>query len=250
MTRQKYVMGNWKMNGSSQTIHALLQHIHSIKVPDNQHVVVFPPAIYIEKTSWELRNSQLKWGAQNLSEFEEGAYTGEVSAKMLKDLKCEYVLIGHSERRQYYSESDLLAFKKIQRALSAGLKPVLCVGETLEEYKNHRTKQKVLAQIESVLKSPEILANLDKIIIAYEPIWAIGTGLTADPHDVQKIHQFIRETFMDTDEQKGMQLSIVYGGSVKGSNARQLFAMPDIDGVLVGGASLVGGEFKEICHAM
>lgn len=250
MSRQKYVMGNWKMNGRHETLHALLQHIQSIQVPSNQEVVVFPPYVYLEKTAWELRNSHLKWGAQNISAYEDGAYTGEISGGMLKDVKCSYVLVGHSERRQYFAETDALLLQKITQALKVGLKPVLCVGETLTDYQGNQTQQKVLAQLESVLKSPSVLSMWNDIIIAYEPVWAIGAGLTPDPEKVRKVHRFIREAVAETSEAHGETLSLLYGGSVKATNAKQFFMMPEVDGLLVGGASLIGEEFKAICHAM
>jgi triosephosphate isomerase len=250
MSRQKFIMGNWKMNGTKESIHALLQQIKSIQLRNNIHAVVFPPYVYLEKVAWELRNSYLKWGAQNVSEHDDGAYTGEISIHMLKDLGCDYVIIGHSERRQYFHETPELIAKKFLKAAKAGIKTVLCVGETLEEHKSHETKQKILAQVESVLKYEASLEYLPSLIMAYEPVWAIGTGLTATPVEAQEIHQFIREIFSETDEKLALKLPILYGGSVKASNAKELFAMPDIDGALIGGASLMGEEFQAICHMM
>lgn len=250
MARQRFVMGNWKMNGTKDTVHALLQQIKSIQLAQGVNAVVFPSYVYLEKIAWELKHSQIKYGAQNVSEYDDGAYTGEISANMLKDMACEYVLIGHSERRQYFHETPEMVMQKFLKAVKAGLRPVLCVGETLQEHQSHQTEQKIWAQLESVLKSPATLQYLPSLIIAYEPVWAIGTGLTATPQEAQKVHGFIRELVSEVDEKLALDMPILYGGSVKASNAKQLFAMADIDGALVGGASLIGEEFQAICHAM
>ena len=250
MVRQRFVMGNWKMNGNTETLHALLQEIKSLQPAEGVTAVVFPPFVYLEKSAWELKHSHLKFGAQNVCQFDNGAYTGEISASMLKDMDCEYVLIGHSERRQYFNETNESILQKCVNSAKAGLRPVLCVGETLEEYNSHQTQQKVLVQLESVLKSPTLLPYLNLMIIAYEPVWAIGTGLTATPQQAQKVHGFIREVVAEVDETLALKMPILYGGSVKSSNAKQLFVMADIDGALVGGASLIGEEFRSICHAM
>jgi len=251
MSRDKFVMGNWKMNGTKETVHALLHEISTLHLSSpHAHAVVFPPYVYLEKVAWECRHAMIKWGAQDVSPYENGAYTGEVSAPMLKDMGCEYVLIGHSERREYFGETNEMIAQKFLQAAKAGLRPVLCVGETLEDHRTHNTQQKVLAQLESVLKYPIALKYLPQLIVAYEPIWAIGTGLTATPDEAQRVHAFIREIAAECSKEFADHLSILYGGSVKASNAKALFAMPDIDGGLVGGASLVGEEFKSICHAM
>lgn len=248
VSRQKFVMGNWKMHGNHEVNHALLEQIKSVQVPPSLQVVVFPPFVYIEKTSWELRNSKIQWGGQNVCAHEEGAYTGEVSAKMLKDLGCGYALIGHSERRQYFKETLEEILDKAICAAKAGLKPVLCVGETLAERHEKKTEQKILAQLESVIKSPQFFPYLSSLVIAYEPVWAIGTGLTATPDEAQKVHAFIREVVEEVDANLAKQISILYGGSIKSTNAKSLLSMPDIDGGLVGGASLIGEEFLKICH--
>ncbi len=250
MTRSRFVMGNWKMNGTKDTIHALLQQIKSIQLAAGVNAVVFPSYVYLEKVGWELKHSQIKYGAQNVSEYDDGAYTGEISAKMLKDTGCEYVLIGHSERREYFHETPEMILQKILKAAKAGLRPVLCVGETLQEHQSHHTEQKIWEQLKSVLKSSTALQYLPSLIIAYEPVWAIGTGLTATPQEVQKVHGYIRELVSEVDEKLASTMPILYGGSVKASNAKQLFTMPDVDGALIGGASLIGEEFRAICHAM
>lgn len=252
--REKFVMGNWKMNGSQETIHALLTHIKSILIPNNErqqkHIVVFPAFVHLAKTAWMLRQTCLEWGGQNVSAYERGAYTGEISAEMLKDVDCRYVLVGHSERRQYFNETNSIIARKIFASVKAGIRPVLCVGETREDYEAKKTKEKVWAQLDPVLKCENVYPFLSSLMIAYEPVWAIGSGLTASPQHAQDVHKFIREIFADISDSLAGQIPIIYGGSVTAKNIAQIFAMPDIDGCLVGGASLRGEEFQAICHAM
>lgn len=248
MSRQKLIMGNWKMNGDKATLHALIQHIKAIKPYPNSEVVVFPPYVYLEKTAWELRNSSIQWGGQDVSQYDNGAYTGEISASMLVDIGCKYVLLGHSERRHLMGETDEMIAHKFIKAVQAGLKPVLCVGETQDERLSHRTEQIVLAQLESVLNLPAVADLLPQMVIAYEPVWAIGTGLTATPLEAQKVHVMLREALREKNKTLADHVPIIYGGSVKSSNAKHLFEMPDIDGALIGGASLNGEEFHDICH--
>jgi triosephosphate isomerase len=247
MPRQKLIMGNWKMNGDKTTLHALVQHIKGIKPIAHSEIVVFPPYVYIEQVAHELKNSPISVGGQNLSQDENGAHTGEISAQMLVDVGCKYVLIGHSECRQRGETEEMLQHKFI-KASQVGLKPVFCVGETQEEHLQHRTEQIVLAQLESVLNLRAVSGFLPQMVVAYEPVWAIGTGLTATPQEAQKVHVMLREAIREKDKTLAEKISIVYGGSVKASNAKQLFEMPDIDGALIGGASLNGEEFKTICH--
>ncbi|MDX2163876.1 MAG: triose-phosphate isomerase [Gammaproteobacteria bacterium] len=240
-------MGNWKMNGDRTTLHALVQHIKGIKPVADSEIVVFPPFVYIEKVAYELRNSPISVGGQNLSQDENGAHTGEISAEMLVDVGCKYVLIGHSECRQRGETGETLQHKFI-KAVLAGLKPVLCVGETQAQRLEHKTEQIVLAQLESVLNLPAVASFLPQMTVAYEPVWAIGTGLTATPQEAQKVHEMLRGAIREKDKTLAEKISILYGGSVKGNNAQHLFEMPDIDGALIGGASLNGEEFKTICH--
>jgi triosephosphate isomerase (TIM) len=240
-------MGNWKMNGTKASVHALLQHIKRIKPEDNSEVVIFPSYIHLEKASWELRDSALKLGAQNMSQFADGAYTGEVSAAMLKDIGCEFVLLGHSERRHVMHESDQTIAEKCLRSAEVGLRPVLCVGETMEQRKKKLTEKIVLAQLQSVLNLRDFQAFLPQLILAYEPVWAIGTGLTATPQQAQEVHLLLRQALQEHDE-KLVNIPIIYGGSVKANNAQYLFMEPDIDGALIGGASLNGQEFSDISH--
>ncbi len=247
MPRQKLIMGNWKMNGDKTTLHALVQHLKGIKPVEHSEVVVFPPYIYIEKVAHELRSSPISIGGQNLSQDNNGPHTGEISAEMLVDVGCQYVLIGHSECRQRGETEEMLQHKFI-KAAQAGLKPVLCVGETQEQHLRHLTEQIVLAQLESVLNLRAVAGFLPQMVVAYEPVWAIGTGLTATPKEAQTVHAMLREALREKDKALAEIIPIVYGGSVKASNAKQLFEMPDIDGALIGGASLVGEEFHSICH--
>lgn len=250
MSRPKLIMGNWKMNGDKTTLHALTQHIKAIKPRPHSEIVVFPPYVYIEKTGWELRNTGIHLGAQDVSVYDNGAYTGEISAAMLADIGCKYVLIGHSERRHVMGETNEQVTHKFIKAVQAGLKVVLCVGETQDQRLKHLTEQIVLAQLESVLNLRALADFMSQLVIAYEPVWAIGTGLTATPQEAQKVHALLREAVREKDKKLAETISIIYGGSVKASNVKHLFEMPDIDGVLVGGASLNGEEFHEICHAV
>jgi triosephosphate isomerase len=207
-----------------------------------------PPFVYLQEVGRLLKDTDVSLGAQSVCAEPQGAFTGEVSAAMLKDVGCRYVLVGHSERRQIYGESDALVARKFLAAQSQALVPVLCVGETLEEREAERTLQVVSRQLEAVL-SVSGVAALKLAVIAYEPVWAIGTGRTASPEQAQEVHAMIRGKVAALDATIGGSVRILYGGSVKASNARELFAMPDIDGGLVGGASLNADEFARICAA-
>jgi triosephosphate isomerase len=195
-----------------------------------------------------LQESQIGLGAQDVCAENGGAFTGQVSASMLKDVGCRYVIVGHSERRRLYHEDDALIARKFAAALRSGLTPVLCVGETLEEHEAHHTEAVVARQLDAVT-AMHGLASFAHAIVAYEPVWAIGTGRTASPQQAQAVHAFLRSRIAAQDANIGGQLRILYGGSVKGGNAAELFAMPDVDGGLVGGASLSADEFKQICAA-
>lgn len=250
MIRRQWIGGNWKMNGTVDFITELLNSLSS-KLDDFllADVTIFPSFVYLELVNALLGESVIKLGAQNLSQHEVGAYTGEVSANMLKEVGCQYVLVGHSERRQLFGESSDLVGQKYAIALNNGLIPVLCVGETKEQREAGETQQIILEQINAVTAHVG-LASLLKGIVAYEPVWAIGTGLTATPEQAQEVHEFIRKSIALEDEFVAENLCIVYGGSVKGSNAAELFAMPDIDGGLIGGASLKAEEFITICQSV
>ncbi|MEW5966527.1 MAG: triose-phosphate isomerase [Pseudomonadota bacterium] len=244
--RKKLVAGNWKMNGSLAENAALLAAVKPALAGIEAAVCV--PFPYLAQAQAALAGSSIAWGAQNLSEQGKGAFTGEVSASMLLDFGCRYVIVGHSERRSLYGESDALVAKKYLAAQAAGLTPILCVGESLEERESGVTEQVVARQLDAVIAAAGV-ASLAKAVVAYEPVWAIGTGKTASPEQAQAVHAFIRGKIAGLDAAVAAGLVIQYGGSVKASNAAELMAQPDIDGGLIGGASLVADEFIAICRA-
>lgn len=243
---RKIIAGNWKMNGNARTVTALLKAVANIQV--DAKVIVFPSYVYLPLTQHLLHSSKILWGAQNVAVEEEGAFTGEIAGSMLKDFGCSYVLVGHSERRSLFGESNEMVAEKFIAAQRDGLTPMLCVGETQQQREAGETEQVVSQQIDAVIQAAGISA-FENSVIAYEPVWAIGTGLTATPEQAQQVHQQIREQIAQKDAKIANQLSILYGGSVKPANAAELFAQPDIDGGLVGGASLDAESFKQICEA-
>lgn len=206
------------------------------------------PFPYLFQAQQALSGSNVSWGAQDVHPLEKGAYTGEVSAAMLRDFGCAYVIVGHSERRTYYAESSRLVAEKFMAAQRAGMTPILCAGETLEERESGVTEEVVAAQLDALIQLGGVQA-LRKAVVAYEPVWAIGTGKTATAEQAQAVHAFIRQRVARHDGGVAAELLILYGGSVKAGNAATLFAMPDIDGGLIGGASLVADEFLAICRA-
>lgn len=247
--RQSLVVGNWKMSGSYQSIQALLESLkQGIAKVTKAEVGVCPPFVYLQQVSGLLAGSPITWGAQNLSDEAPGAFTGEIAANMLLDFKCKYVIVGHSERRNLYGESDDLVAKKFAVAQATGLIPILCIGELLEEREAGKTESVVQRQLDAVLKLQGISA-FSKAVVAYEPVWAIGTGKTATPQQAQEVHAFIRQQLAKHDANVAQTVQMLYGGSVKGSNAAEILAMPDIDGGLIGGASLKADEFLTICQA-
>ncbi len=247
--RQKLVAGNWKMNGGLQANQSLLKEVVSgLSGLSEVAVAVCVPFPYLAQAQSLLAGTPVAWGAQTLSEKPPGAFTGEVSGSMLLDFACRYVLVGHSERRTLYGESNALVAEKFAAALAAGLRPVLCVGETLAEREAGRTAEVVSAQMSAVLDRTGVDA-FAKAVVAYEPVWAIGTGKTASSAQAQEVHAAIRAQVARADAKVAEGLQILYGGSVKPSNAAELFGMPDIDGGLIGGASLVAGDFLAICQA-
>lgn len=246
--RRKFVAGNWKMHGNLVDNDALLSGILAGIDEVKADVAVCVPFPYLHQTKARLAGSKVAWGAQNLSQHPKGAYTGEVSALMLNDFECRYVIVGHSERRALYGESDALVAEKYAAAQTAGLIPILCVGETLQERESGITEAVVSRQLEAVLNKSGVI-SLANAVIAYEPVWAIGTGRTASPEQAQAVHAFIRRKIRDLDAEVADHLLILYGGSVKAANAAELFAQPDIDGGLIGGASLNAEEFLAICRA-
>ena len=247
--RKPLVAGNWKMYGTRAENAALVRTLLDRLQPGARaEVLVCPPFVYLWETGRLLKDSEVALGAQSVCAESLGAFTGEVSGAMLRDVGCRYVLVGHSERRQLYGESDSLVARKFMAAQAQGLVPVLCVGETLEEREGGRTTEVVARQLEAVLSVSGVGA-LASAVIAYEPVWAIGTGRTASPEQAQEVHAMIRGKVAALDATIASSVRILYGGSVKASNARELFAMADIDGGLVGGASLKAEEFAQICAA-
>lgn len=247
--RERLVAGNWKMHGSLTENKALLDGIAAgMAGVQGVRCAVCVPYPYLFQAQFALQNTAILWGAQNVSQHAKGAYTGEVSAAMLRDFGCTMVIVGHSERRALYGEDDATVADKFLAAQQGGLLPVLCVGETLDEREKGITAQVVERQIQAVLNKAG-LEGFKRCVIAYEPVWAIGTGKTATPQQAQEVHAFIRGLFAPHDADLAENLVILYGGSVKGGNAAELFGMPDIDGGLIGGASLNADEFMAICRA-
>lgn len=246
--RQPLVAANWKMNGSIQNNQSLLERIKQNLGNVQAEVVICPPFVYLQQVKDLLQGSPINWGAQNVSQESSGAFTGEVAVSMLVDFNCKYVIVGHSERRSLYGESDELVAKKFAQVQAAGLYPILCVGELLEEREAGQTETVVKRQLDAVIQLRGV-ASLAQSVIAYEPVWAIGTGKTATPQQAQEVHAFIRQQIAQQDKSIADKVQILYGGSVKGNNAAELFAMSDIDGGLIGGASLNADEFLTICQS-
>lgn len=247
--RRVLVAGNWKMHGNQADATALVSGIvRGLPKVRNADLAVCPPYILIPLVAALLKGGAVAWGGQNLSAHPSGAYTGEISATMLKDYGCTYVIVGHSERRALYGEDDTVVAEKFGAAQTAGLIPILCVGETLAERERGETEGVVAHQLDAVVGRHGI-ASLKNAVIAYEPVWAIGTGKTASPQQAQDVHAFIRSRLAARDPAVADGLRILYGGSVKGANAKELFGQTDIDGGLIGGASLQAEEFLTICRA-
>ena len=246
--RQPMVAGNWKMNGSSDSVKELIEGVKAGVGAANAEVVVCPPFVYIASVAAAAAGSDIKLGAQNMCDQDAGAFTGEVSGPMLKDVGCEYVVIGHSERRAMYGETDEVTAVKYGAVLKNGLKPIFCIGETLEEREGGITEEVVGRQIDAILKSDGV-ASLANAVLAYEPVWAIGTGKTASPEQAQAVHAFIRNKIAEQDKVIAEGLRILYGGSMNPGNAAELRSQPDIDGGLIGGASLKAEDFLAICTA-
>lgn len=249
--RKSLVVGNWKMNGLRANNRPLIETVRdrvAAAVGMVTEVAICPPFVYLADTEALLKGSTVSWGAQNLSQYEGGAYTGEVAPSMLADLGCRFVIIGHSERRTLFGESDHVVAEKFIAAQRAELTPIVCIGESLEEREQGVTNKVVRRQLDAILKRIDV-TTFAKAILAYEPIWAIGTGRTATSEQAQEVHAFIRSYIASYNSEVAQYLRILYGGSVKGSNAHQLFTMPDVDGGLIGGASLKAEEFLTICQA-
>lgn len=252
--RARLVAGNWKMHGSRQANASLLDALlagsrRGGAQPADCACAVCVPFPYLEQVATRLAGSTIAWGAQNLSEHAAGAYTGEVSGAMLVEFGCRYVIVGHSERRQLFGERDAQIAAKFAAAQANGLTPILCVGETLEAREANRTEAVVAAQLDAVVATAGAAA-LRHAVLAYEPVWAIGTGKTASAEQAQAVHAFLRARLAQQDASVAQALTILYGGSVKAANAAEIFAMPDVDGGLIGGASLVAEEFLAIVAAV
>ena len=237
------------MHGSGARTRALIAGVcEGVRELAEVDVGVCPPFVYVADAAAAIGDAPVRLGAQTCAGVEEGAFTGEVSAGMLADVGCSFVLVGHSERRTLYGESDAEVARKAELALAAGLSPVICVGETLAEREARRTEETVGRQLDAVLERLDC-GGLARIVIAYEPVWAIGTGRTATPEQANAVHAFLRGRVSAHDPNVGAALRILYGGSVKAENAARIFAEPDVDGGLIGGASLDAGQFVDICRA-
>jgi len=247
--RKPLVAGNWKMNGSSESNQSLINGIlEGINQVSDVDVLVCPPYVYISQVAQLLEGSTVALGGQDVAKEESGAHTGKISVSMLTDVGCKYVIIGHSERRPYYHDRAEVVAEKFIAAQKGGMIPILCVGELLEEREAGQTEAVVKEQLQGVVAHTGIKA-LENAVIAYEPVWAIGTGKTATPQQAQDVHAFIRNLIRKEDNDVAENLRILYGGSVKAANAKELFSQSDIDGGLIGGASLAADEFIAICQA-
>jgi triosephosphate isomerase len=247
--RRPLVAGNWKMHGSRAEAERLVGSLIARgAAAGDAEVVVCPPFVHLADVGRQLAGSPIVLGAQSVCAEEAGAYTGEVAASMLADLGCRYVIVGHSERRAMYGEDDALVARKFQAAQRYGLVPILCVGESLAERDGGATREVVLRQLDAVLEATGRDA-FTRAVVAYEPVWAIGTGRTATPEQAQEVHGLIRVRVAEKDARIAASLRVLYGGSVKAGNAGRLFAMPDVDGGLIGGASLKAEDFTAICRA-
>lgn len=243
--RRPLVVGNWKMNGTKKSVAELIDQFLLLWQGVHQaETAVCAPFVHLGQVARQLAESNVVFGAQDVSPYADGAYTGDISAAMLSDMFCHFVIVGHSERRQYYQESNELVAQKCSVVLEAKMIPVVCVGESLEQREAKETLAIIEAQLQAVIDEVG-LAGLNKSVIAYEPVWAIGTGKTATPEQAEEVHAFIRQQLSS----EGVNTRILYGGSVKSSNAHELFSQPNIDGGLIGGAALKADEFYKVCQA-
>ena len=247
--RRSLVVGNWKMNGTGASAVSLAQGIIAGLGDNNADIAVCVPYVYIPTVAEVVKGSRLALGSQNIADKASGAYTGEVSASMLKEFNCQYAIVGHSERRSYYGDTDASVAARFIQAQTQGIIPILCIGETLEEREQDKTFEVVDTQLDAVIAAAGIEA-FNNAVIAYEPVWAIGTGKTATDEQAQEVHQHIRQYIAAKDANIAEKIQILYGGSAKPDNAAGLFAMPDIDGGLIGGASLDADSFLKIYHSV
>jgi triosephosphate isomerase len=244
---QKLIMGNWKMNGNTQSVKKLCDGIAMAKFDGTKvSVSVFPSSVYVKETIAQLPK-EIGVGLQNITFNDDGAYTGELSKAMLEDLGCDYVLIGHSERRSLFGETDECVFKKLQKVIDMDITPVVCIGESLEDRNGGKLEEVLASQLALVLENLSVV-QLGKIVVAYEPVWAIGTGVVASLEQVQDTHKFIRSMIAKIDGNLAKNIKIVYGGSLKAANAKDILSLADVDGGLIGGASLQAPEFNEIIN--
>jgi len=252
MTRRAIVAANWKMNGGLALVDTMVSGLSNVELQNNVNVVICPSSLYLSefvaKAKASNLNTAINIGAQNVSEHESGAFTGEISTQMLQELSVKFVIIGHSERRSYYHETSTQVAHKVDAALKAGLTPILCIGESEAERATEQTETVLASQLQPVIDAVGIEKFID-VVIAYEPVWAIGTGKTASSEMAQETHQFIRQFLAQADENIANKVPLLYGGSVNASNCEELFAQTDIDGGLIGGASLQVEQFKVICSA-
>jgi len=242
------IAGNWKLNGSRASVAQLASQVNAGAAALNSEVVVCPVSTHIAEVAAVLESGAAILGAQNCSEHKSGAFTGEVAADMLAEFACKYVIVGHSERRTLYNESDATVALKCSAVQAASMTPILCVGETLEEREADKVAEVIARQLDAVL-SPDADVAISNMVVAYEPVWAIGTGKTATPEQAQQVHAMIREKIASSDASIAAKLRILYGGSVKPGNAVELFSQSDIDGGLIGGAALNADDFLAICQA-
>ncbi|MBW5802652.1 triose-phosphate isomerase [Coxiella endosymbiont of Ornithodoros amblus] len=241
------VAGNWKMYGSRESVGQLLRALKDARERlETAELAVFPPFVFLQQCKEALIRTQISWGAQDVSEFEGGAYTGEVSATMLRDFHCRYVIVGHSERRRHHGETNEQVAAKVRAALRCGIRPIICVGETEKQRDADQTLSVIKEQLAVVLQMNDNLASLEGMVVAYEPVWAIGTGKNATPSQAEEVHAALRDQLHRQDATLAESTRLLYGGSVKPNNVAPLFEMPNIDGVLVGGASLEAEQFLKI----
>jgi triosephosphate isomerase len=249
MMRQSLVVGNWKMNGTRASAELLAKGIIAGLGSNNAGIAVCVPYVYLASIGELVKNTRLALGAQNVADKPSGAFTGEISAAMLSELDCKYAIVGHSERRSYYGDTNESVAARFCQAHEKGIIPILCVGETLEQREQNQTFAVINEQLDAVINLAGI-ASFDTAVIAYEPVWAIGTGKTATDEQAQEVHQYIRKYIAAKDQAIADKIQILYGGSAKPENAKGLFAMPDIDGGLIGGASLDAESFLKIYHSI
>ncbi|MFT5756447.1 MAG: triosephosphate isomerase [Alteromonadaceae bacterium] len=246
MKRRAIVAANWKMNGDLELVKTMSAGLSNLKLAENVDVIICPSALYLAAFECDKMNANIHLGAQNVSEHDSGAFTGEISTAMLQELSVGFVIIGHSERRSIYNESSEQAALKVKAALAAGITPILCIGESETERAEEKTEAILSAQLQPVIDVIGI-EKFSEVVVAYEPVWAIGTGKTASPEMAQATHLFIRQFLAKANSDIANKVPLLYGGSVNAANCEELFAQADIDGGLIGGASLKVDEFKIIC---